>query len=59
VALVNTNAKFLSNPSYPNPLHVERIFIMAQWDVFQESKVVLTHLSQGNALYAQKDERKA
>jgi hypothetical protein len=35
------------------------LLIMAQWDVFQESKVVLTHLSQGNALYAQKDERKA
>jgi hypothetical protein len=38
---------------------LRELFIMAQWDVFQESKVVLTDLSQGSALYAQRDERKA
>jgi hypothetical protein len=59
MALMNTNATFLSNPSSQIDCMSRELLIMAQWDVFQESKVVLTDLSQGSALYAQRDERKA
>jgi hypothetical protein len=59
MALMNTNATFLSNPSSQIDCMLRELLIMAQWDVFQESKVVLTDLSQGSALYAQRDERKA